>query len=113
MAITAAVKGLESLTDEDIVLVCSDSRYPVNAFNKGSLKYWNKNRWLTDLTGTPVQNRDLWKYSLELTQKRVTRFKWITSCGGIRGNEEASRLSRQNLIYRGKARYEIKQPEPT
>ena len=38
MEMTAAIRALEMMTEEGIVLVCSDSRYLVNAFNKGNLK---------------------------------------------------------------------------
>ena len=81
MEITVAIKALESLTDESIVLVRSDSRYLVNAFNKGSPKYWAKNRWLTRISATPVQNQDFWKRLLELTRERTIRFQWVPSYG--------------------------------
>lgn len=93
MEMTAAIRTLEMTTEEGIVLVCSDSRYLVNAFNKGNLKRWLSNGWQT-LRGTLVRNRDLAERLVELVREKEIRFRWVPA-GSHPHNVEADRLSRE------------------
>ena len=92
MELTAAIRGLEAAPDTGTVLVCSDSRYLVNGFNKGNLNRWRLNGWRT-LAGTPVRNQALWERLLQLARERELRFRWVPA-GSDPMNMEADRLSR-------------------
>ena len=93
MELTGVIRGLEVTSDPGIVLVCSDSRYVVNGFNKGNVNRWLRNGWKT-LRGTPVKNRDLWERLLTLARERETRFRWVPS-GSHPMNVAADELSRR------------------
>ena len=102
MELTGAICGLEATSDPDIVLVCSDSRYVVNGFNKGNVNRWLRNGWRT-LRGTPVKNRDLWERMLTLARERETRFRWAPS-GSHPMNVAADELSRKWKTIQEKTR---------
>ena len=73
MELTAVIKGLLALKERCAVDVYTDSAYVLNAFEKGWLLVWQKNGWKTS-TKKPVENQDLWKTLLNLTQDHVVRF---------------------------------------
>lgn len=73
MEITAAIEGLSALKEPCEVDLYSDSAYLVNAFEKGWLKSWVKNRWLKS-DKKPVENQDLWQEMLKLTGVHKVRF---------------------------------------
>jgi len=71
----AVIKALQALKEPCIVSLYTDSAYVANAFNKGWLNSWQRNNWLTSAK-SPVENQDLWKDLLTLTdQHRVTFIK--------------------------------------
>ncbi len=74
MELMAAIKGLEALKYQCKILLCSDSAYLINGFNKGWIYRWVKNGWLTS-SKTPVENRDLWEKLFQLS--KVHHIKWI------------------------------------
>lgn len=66
MELKAAVEGLKALKYPCRVQLYSDSAYLVNAFNKGWLRKWQANGWLTSRK-EPVENQDLWRMLLNLS----------------------------------------------
>jgi ribonuclease HI len=83
MELTAALKALESLDEPAHVQLHTDSRYLVNAFNKGWLDNWQSNGWKTS-SKKPVKNKALWKKLLTATERHEVEWIWVK---GHAGNE--------------------------
>lgn len=67
MELTAAIKALEALKAPCRVDLYSDSAYLVNAFDQGWLANWVRRGWIK-ADKKPVENVDLWKKILALTE---------------------------------------------
>lgn len=96
MELTAVIRGLEALTKPCRVTVHTDSRYIVDAFEKGWLENWIARGWRRSATkgqGKPVLNVDLWQRLLELLETHQAEFKWIRGHTGHPENERADRLA--------------------
>ena len=74
MEITAVIKALEMLKTPCDVDLYSDSAYVVNAFKEDWITKWIMNGFRT-ANKKPVQNVELWKRLLELTN--VHNVTWI------------------------------------
>ncbi len=73
MELMAVIRGLETLKQECMVDIYSDSAYVVNAIEKGWIENWQKNGWKT-AKKDDVLNKDLWQKLLELTKKHPSTF---------------------------------------
>ena len=100
MEMTAVIKALEILegTSSPVVLH-SDSKYVVDALNKGWAQNWHKRNWHKS-DGNPALNADLWKRLLPLSQTMEVRFVWVRGHSGNLLNERcdilANTAARQN-----------------
>lgn len=100
MEMMAVIKALEILegTSNSVVLH-SDSKYVVDALNKGWAKNWHKRNWHKS-DGNPALNADLWKRLLPLSQALDVRFVWVRGHSGNPLNERcdilANTAARQN-----------------
>jgi ribonuclease HI len=98
MELTAVIKGLEVLKQPCRVAVHSDSRYIVDAINKGWLENWMAQGWRRGKgakkgRGQPVLNVDLWQRLVKLLEVHQVEFHWIPGHMGYPGNEWADRLA--------------------
>lgn len=96
MELTAVIRGLEALTKPCRLTVHTDSRYIVDAFEKGWLDSWIARGWRRAATkgqGKPVLNVDLWQRLLELIDKHQVQFEWVRGHSGHPENERADRLA--------------------
>ena len=88
MELLAVIVGLEALKlPDNVVTVYSDSKYVVDAVEKGWLFDWEKK----DFKGK--KNPDLWKRFLEVYRKHKVRFIWIKGHADIPENERCDRLA--------------------
>ncbi len=87
MEIIAAVKGLETLKYPCRVELYSDSKYLVNAIEKGWAKRWKANNWMRTKS-EEAKNPDLWKKMLNLCEIHQIKFIWVK---GHASNEENNR----------------------
>jgi len=88
MELLAVIIGLESLKVEQAnVTVYSDSKYVVDAVEKGWLKNWLKK----DFKGK--KNKDLWLRFNDIHQKHRVRFQWVKGHAGIPENERCDQLA--------------------
>lgn len=87
MEIMAVIKGLEALKQSCNATIYSDSKYVVDAIEKGWLKNWIKNNWRKS-NKEKVLNVDLWQRLLELMELHNVSFKWVK---GHHENEENNR----------------------
>lgn len=92
MELLAAIRGLEMLNKPSEVNLYSDSKYLVDAFNKGWIENWKNNRWKTT-NHQPVKNQDLWKALIELSKIHKISFNWVKGHNGFELNERCDRLA--------------------
>ncbi len=96
MELTAVIRGLEALNKPCQVSVHTDSRYIVDAFEKGWLENWIARGWRRAATkgrGKPVLNVDLWQRLVELINVHQAQFEWVRGHTGHPENERADRLA--------------------
>lgn len=96
MELTAVIKGLEALKQPCQVAVYSDSRYIVDAINKGWLDSWIARGWRKAASkglGKPVLNQDLWQQLVALLKVHQVEFHWVRGHTGHPENERADRLA--------------------
>ena len=76
MELTAVIKGLQALKEPCIVELYSDSKYVIDALEKGWAWGWKKKGWIKS-DKKPALNPDLWEVLLGLTQKHEMRYHWV------------------------------------
>ena len=88
MELLAVIKGLEELKfDNSNVVVYSDSKYVVDAVEKGWLLSWEKKSF------KKKKNPDLWKRFLTVYRKHNIKLKWIKGHANIPENEQCDFLA--------------------
>lgn len=94
MELMACISSLESIKSQSSVILYSDSRYVVDAIEKGWVKRWQANSWMRNKTEL-AKNSDLWQRLLDLCDQSSVDFKWIKGHANIPGNERCDQLARQ------------------
>ena len=87
MELLAVIEGLKALKEKCNVTVFSDSKYVVDAIDKGWLKNWERKGWKKD-KNKPISNVDLWKDLVNALKKHDVEFNWVK---GHSDNEENKR----------------------
>jgi ribonuclease HI len=91
MELMGAIVALETLKSDCEVDVYSDSRYLVDAIEKGWVIKWNANGWRRKKA--PALNVDLWERLLPLLSKHKVKFHWIKGHSGHPENERCDALA--------------------
>ena len=76
MELTAVIEGLSALKESCIVELYSDSKYVIDALEKGWVWGWKKKGWIKS-DKKPALNPDLWEKLLTLTQRHEMRYHWV------------------------------------
>ena len=92
MELLAVIAALDALKSPREVTIYSDSRYIVDAVNKGWARRWRANGWRRNKREKAV-NPDLWERLLNLMAIHDTEFRWIKGHAGNEGNERADALA--------------------
>ena len=92
MELLAVIVSLEMLKKPCEVTIYSDSRYIVDAVNKGWARRWKANGWRRNKNEKAV-NPDLWARLLTLLDTHDTEFRWVKGHAGNKGNERADALA--------------------
>jgi ribonuclease HI len=88
MELLAVIAGLEAIKKPGWdILVVSDSRYVVDAVEKGWLQGWVKKGF------KGKKNRDLWERYLKVARKHKVKFKWVKGHAGHPQNERCDQLA--------------------
>lgn len=88
MELLAVIVGLETLKQAPLnVLVTSDSKYVVDAVQKGWLFNWKRKQFKN------VKNPDLWKRFLAIYNQHKVKFKWVKGHAGHPQNERCDALA--------------------
>ena len=92
MEIMGAIVALEMLKSECEVEIYSDSRYLVDAVEKGWITRWKANGWRRKKA--PALNVDLWERLLPLLEIHKVQFRWMKGHAGHPENERCDLLAR-------------------
>jgi ribonuclease HI len=92
MEMMAVIAGLSALKKPCEVTVVSDSRYVVDAIEKGWARRWQANRWMRNKEEKAL-NVDLWRRLLKLVEKHRVSFTWIRGHNDQPQNERCDRLA--------------------
>ena len=92
MELLAVIAGLETLEYPCEATIFSDSRYIVDAVNKGWARRWRANGWRRNKREKAV-NPDLWARLLDLLDFHDAEFRWVKGHAGNKGNERADTLA--------------------
>ena len=92
MELLACIEGLRALKSPCAVVVTSDSKYVVEAINKGWAKRWRSKGWKLS-PSKPAKNPDLWAALLDLCAMHDTRFEWVKGHSGHPRNERCDALA--------------------
>ena len=76
MELTAVIRGLEALKEPCTVELYSDSKYVIDALQKGWAKGWRARGWIKS-DKKPALNPDLWQRLLELTEMHQVHCHWV------------------------------------
>ena len=87
MEVLAVIKGLEALKEPCRVNLYSDSKYVVDAIEKGWVVKWRQNGWMRNKK-EKASNVDLWERLLLLLEKHQVTF--LERC------DELARMAIQN-----------------
>jgi len=94
MEVLAVIEGLKALKEPCNVNLYSDSKYVVDAIEKGWLSSWKKNGWKKS-NKDKVLNVDLWIRLEEQLEKHNVRFIWVKGHADNKENERCDALARE------------------
>lgn len=92
MEMMAVISALEALKEPCAVTLTTDSRYVVDAVEKGWVYSWRKKGWMRTKT-EKAKNSDLWERMLELLSRHKVTFVWVRGHAGHRENERCDTLA--------------------
>ena len=96
MEVLAVIEGLEALKEPCKVNLYSDSRYVVDAIEKGWVVKWKQNGWMRNKK-EKAQNVDLWERMLEMLGKHQVKFIWVKGHADNPWNERCDELARMAI----------------
>lgn len=76
MELTAVIRGLQALKEPCTVELYSDSKYVIDALEKGWAKAWREKDW-RKADKKPALNPDLWEILLDLVEKHTLHYHWV------------------------------------
>ena len=76
MELTAVIQGLLALRESCVVELWSDSKYVIDALEKGWAWGWRKKGWIKS-DKKPALNPDLWAMLLDLTRQHEMHYHWV------------------------------------
>lgn len=76
MELMAVISALKALKEPCIVDLYSDSKYVIDALEKGWAWSWRNKGWIKS-DKKPALNPDLWEELLMLTMKHEMRYHWV------------------------------------
>jgi len=92
MELTGVIAALRALKEPCAVELYSDSRYVVDALEKGWAESWRKKGWIK-ADKKPALNVDLWEELLTLAGRHRLRCHWVKGHADNEYNERCDRLA--------------------
>ncbi|QYU66417.1 ribonuclease HI [Leptolyngbya sp. 15MV] len=104
MEMTAAIRGLEALTEACSVELYSDSKYVLDGITKW-VDGWQRRGW-KNASKKPVRNADLWHELIEASARHQVSWHWVKGHDGHPENERVDRLASDEAERQARARVE-------
>ncbi|MES2745648.1 MAG: ribonuclease HI [Bdellovibrionota bacterium] len=101
MELKAVIEGLRLLKEPCSVTLVVDSRYVMDAFEKGWILNWRNNGWKT-ADKKPVKNQELWEDLYAVSLSHTIRWVWVKGHNGHPDNERVDQAA-QAEAYKAKA----------
>jgi ribonuclease HI len=92
MELMAAIAGMSALREPCQIVLTSDSKYLVDAINKGWLASWKRNGW-RKADKSAVLNVELWQKIDSLLEIHDVSFVWVHGHTGHPYNERCDALA--------------------
>jgi len=92
MELTAVISALEALKEPCIVELYSDSKYVIDALEKGWAVSWRKKGWIK-ADKKPALNPDLWEKLLQLAETHQLRYHWVKGHAENEKNNRCDQLA--------------------
>ena len=92
MELTAVISALEALKEPCIVELYSDSKYVIDALEKGWAVSWRKKGWIKS-DKKPALNPDLWEKLLQLAETHQLRYHWVKGHAENEKNNRCDQLA--------------------
>ena len=92
MELTAVIAALEALREPCEVTLTSDSKYVIDALERGWAESWRSRGW-KKADNSPALNADLWERLLGLMSRHRVRLVWVKGHAGHPYNERCDRLA--------------------
>ena len=92
MELMAAIAGIEALKKPCDIVLYSDSKYLVDAFNQNWVDTWQRENWRRGKKNE-VKNQDLWKRLLAAIGSHNVEFVWVKGHNGHAFNERCDKLA--------------------
>ncbi len=92
MELTAVIEALRALKEPCEVILTTDSKYVVDAIEKGWVYSWKNNGW-RKADKKPALNVDLWEALLPLLRMHRLTFVWVKGHAGHPENERCDKLA--------------------
>ena len=96
MELSAVFEALKALKEPCRVIVHTDSAYIHNAFERGWIEKWQVNGW-KNASKQPVENQDLWKSILEVSQTHQVSYKKVKGHANDTYNNICDELARKAI----------------
>lgn len=97
MELLAVIKGLEALKEPCKVTLYSDSKYVVDAIEKGWATKWRRQNWMRNKKER-ASNVDLWERLLRLLEVHTVAFVWVKGHADNVENERCDQLARLAIL---------------
>lgn len=95
MELTAAIKALEHVPENSMVILTTDSKYVMQGITE-YMENWKRRNWKT-AAKKPVKNKELWERLDYLTTIHSIEWKWVKGHSGHRENEIADQLANKGI----------------
>lgn len=92
MELTGVISALSALKEPCTVELYSDSKYVIEALEKGWARSWREKGWRR-ADRKPALNPDLWETLLELTEKHEMRYHWVKGHADNEFNNRCDKLA--------------------
>ena len=92
MELTAVIAALSALKEKCEITLYSDSKYVIDALEKGWARGWRARGWIKS-DKSPALNPDLWETLLSLVEYHDVSYVWVRGHNGHAYNERCDKLA--------------------
>ena len=92
MELTGVIRALEALKEPCAVELYSDSKYVIDALEKGWARSWQKKGWIKS-DKKPALNPDLWETLLRLADRHELHCHWVKGHADNEYNERCDAMA--------------------